>query len=77
LQIVRITSDPLTNEEKIEEEDIVKPPNFGKKGGPPPKTFDVSKRGEYLGMPRIEDHVHQMYEEFGVDDPSKLRLDQR
>ena len=48
LQTVRITTDPLTGQEQIEEEEIIKPPNFGKRGGPPPRTFDVSRLGEYV-----------------------------
>ena len=30
-------------------------------------NFDVSKRGEYLGMPRIEDSIRQAYKKLNID----------
>lgn len=41
-----------------------------------PKTFDVTKHGEYLGMPRLKEEIYKSYEEIGID-ANRLRLDQR
>jgi len=39
-----------------------------------PRSFDVTKFGEYLGMPRIEEQIIEMYERLGID-TVKLRVD--
>lgn len=32
-----------------------------------PRTFDVTKEGEYIGMPRLPEFLNQMYHKLGLD----------
>lgn len=32
-----------------------------------PRSFDVSKNGEYLGIPRIQEFMAQTYKALGID----------
>jgi len=41
-----------------------------------PRTFDVDKRGEYIGMPRLKEYLVQLYYKLGIDF-NKLSLKQR
>ena len=65
--LMRFAIDPLTGEETLIQEEL--PPQDP---DVPPVTFDVSKYGEFLGMPRIKDQLDHMYEELKVPDLSKL-----
>ena len=41
-----------------------------------PRTFDVTKDGEYLGMPRIKEYMEQIYVQMGID-IKKQRSDEK
>uniref|UniRef100_A0A7S3CJR8 Uncharacterized protein n=1 Tax=Strombidium rassoulzadegani TaxID=1082188 RepID=A0A7S3CJR8_9SPIT len=75
LQTVTMSIDPFTGQEIFTENPVVVP-NLPKDVAPP-MTFDVSRRGEFMGMPRIKDHLTFMYKELGIQKIEKLRKEQK
>ena len=55
VQIGHILKNDTTGADYIEYEDIPKKPEGSRTAHDVPKTFDVTKHGEYLGMPRLKE----------------------